>query len=113
VYSVYFLSVNFSDVFAYRNGIEVNTKLRCNLYNFKKRNSLPMDQHILTSNRLTPLINLQDSAVDVNDGTVSNELGTCMKYRGKIGKLNILMWRQTVAITFPLYLMAKNLSQSS
>jgi hypothetical protein len=57
----------------HRIWIEVNNKLRSNLYKFKKRDSLPVDQHILTSNRFTPLINLQDPTVDVNDGTVSNK----------------------------------------
>jgi hypothetical protein len=33
---------------------------------------------------------------------------SCMMNRERISKLNILMWRQTVDITFPLYLMAKS-----
>jgi hypothetical protein len=70
-------SINTQDheVSTHRNWTEVNPKLHCNLCSFKKQNSLPVNQHIQTSNPNAQLINLQDGIVDVNNGIVSNELG--------------------------------------
>jgi hypothetical protein len=53
------------EVSIHRNWVEVNSKLRGNLYSFKKRNSLPANQPILTSNCYVQLINLQDSIGNV------------------------------------------------
>jgi hypothetical protein len=85
-----------------RNSIEVYPTLRSsNLYNFKQRNSLPVNRHILTSNRYAELINLQYLVVDVNDGTVSSGLGLLHDVQRED--------RQTVVITFLLYLLAKSI----
>jgi hypothetical protein len=48
------------EVSMHKNWIEENSKLSSNLYSFKKRSSLPVNQPILTSNCFAQLINLQD-----------------------------------------------------
>jgi hypothetical protein len=63
------------EVSIHRNCIEVNSKHCSNSYSFKKQNSSPVNQPILTLNCYAQLINLQDSIVNVNDAIASNELG--------------------------------------
>jgi hypothetical protein len=60
----------------YGNFMEVSSKHRNNRYSFKEQDSLPVNQPILTPNRYAQSINLQESAVNVNDMIVSNELGS-------------------------------------
>jgi hypothetical protein len=63
------------EVSIHKNWIEVNSKHRSNLYSCRKRNSVPVIQPILTSNRYAQLSNLQNSTVNANDAKVPSELG--------------------------------------